>query len=186
MLNKIKIVMVILSLIYSQEFDPETGQEIKKNFDPQTGQYIEEKTNPNTIKNEANIFPHDFNGLLNFDNIYFSETMYMKNGFWSPYYIYNGVKISRREALEKLKNFPKSNEMYIQLGKNKSLGYMGCGIMLLSPFFAEASNNGFIGLIGVYTGMFTIIYSSIKEANLVNKAFWIFNREGIKSKYKEK
>ena len=45
MLNNKFVLFFIISLLYGQEFDPETGALIQKKFDPKTGELIKQPGN---------------------------------------------------------------------------------------------------------------------------------------------
>ena len=50
MSNNKFVLFFIISLLYSQGFDPETGDLIQKKFDPKTGDLIQKKFDPKTGK----------------------------------------------------------------------------------------------------------------------------------------
>ena len=186
------LIILFFSISNSQEYDPNTGKKIKKIFDPKTGEYVNEiiensKNDIHRLKiSETQIITDNKDFILNFDNIYFSETIYQKNGLWSSGYILDGQKLSKTNALNKLKTFPLSNKLFEEIKTNRIYGFIGAGVLIGSPFMAAQLNNGFVFFIGFYSGLFLTIKSSLDEINLINKGLWIYNREALKNKIKTK
>ena len=206
MLNNKFVLFFIISLLCSQEFDPETGDLIQKKFDPKTGELIKQggtveksepklKSSDNTIKNEEKEVENTptilkTNKVKNikknslsesdFDRIYSEETMYMKTGFWSSGYEKNGKKISKKRAYKELEKFIESRNVYDQARLRLSYSAVGACLFVISPFFASADNMA-VFFAAYFGGSFTMIYNTISYTNLINKAVWIFNREAIKA-----
>ena len=212
MLNNKFVLLFIISLLYGQEFDPETGALIKKNFDPNTGELINQpgtveksktklKSSENTIKNEEkevekkptilkankvkNIKENSYSES-DFDRIYFEETMYVKIGFWSNGYEKNGKKISNLKAFKELERFTRSKDIYDKAQEKFILSALGAGLIVLSPILGASTENFMIFSATFLGGSFTLIYNSISCTNLINKAVWIFNREAIKANLNNK
>ena len=211
MSNNKFVLFFIISLLYSQEFDPETGDLIQKKFDPKTGELIKQggtveksepklKSSENTIKNEEKGVENiptilKINKVKNikknslsdshFDRIYSEETMYMKTDFWSSGYEKNGKKISKQRAYKELEKFTESRNVYDQARLRLSYSTVGACLFVISPFFASAENMTFF-FAAYFGGSFTFIYNTISYTNLINKAVWVFNREAIKANLDKK
>ena len=87
----LKIFIVTFSLIFCQNFNPETGQKKEPTFDPNTGIFLKSDSSQNI---DVSLISN-----ISFDQNYFQRTIYRKDGFWGPYYIENGKKISTRSLL---------------------------------------------------------------------------------------
>ena len=206
MLNNKFVLFFIISLLYGQEFDPETGALIQKKFDPKTGELIKQpgnveksdtklKGSENTIKseekeventpkflkkNKVKIIKQNSLSDSEFDRVYSEETMYMKTGFWSSGYEKNGKKISKKRAYKELEKFTESRNVYDQARLRLSYSAVGACLFVISPFFASTDNMT-IFFAAYFGGMFTLVYNTISYSNLINKAVWIFNREALKA-----
>ena len=207
MLNNKFVLFFIISLLYSQEFDPETGTLIQKKFDPKTGELIKKpgnveksdtklKDSENIIKREEkdventpkflkknkvkNIKQNSFSDS-DFDRIYSEETMYMKAGFWTIGYEKNGKKLSKHRAYKELEKFTESRNVYDQARLRYSYSALGACLFVISPVLGASTDNFMIFFAAYIGGGFTFIYNSISYTNLINKAVWIFNREAIKA-----
>ena len=205
MLNNKFLFLFIISFLFSQEFDPETGALIQKKFDPKTGELIKQpgnveksdtklKGSENTIKseekeventpkflkkNKVKIIKQNSLSDSDFDRIYYEETMYMKTGFWSSGYEKNGKKISKQRAYKELEKFTESRNVYDQARLRLTYSVVGACLFVISPFFASADNMT-VFFAAYFGGSFTLVYNTISYTNLINKAVWIFNREAIK------
>ena len=42
-------ILVLLRLVWGQEYDPQTGEVVKKQYNPETGQILKEQNNPNLL-----------------------------------------------------------------------------------------------------------------------------------------
>ncbi len=207
MSNNKFVLFFIISLLYTQEFDPETGELIQKKFDPKTGELIKQggtveksepklKSSDNTIKNEEkkveniptilktnkvkNIKKNSLSDS-DFDRIYSEETMYMKTDFWSSGYEKNGKKISKKSAYKELEKFTEARNVYDQARLRLFYSAFSAGLIVISPVLGASTDNFMIFFAAYIGGGFTFIYNSISYTNLVNKAVWIFNREAIKA-----
>tara|TARA_B100000886_G_scaffold304232_1_gene235350 strand:- start:660 stop:1055 length:396 start_codon:yes stop_codon:yes gene_type:complete len=121
-----KIFIVIFSLIFCQNFNPETGQKIELTFDPNTGIFLKSDSSQNiNIPLISNI---------SFDQNYFQRTIYRKDGFWGSYYIENGKRIPTRSLLGRFDTFEASKEVNRQIRRNKNLSLLGGILILTSPF----------------------------------------------------
>ena len=207
MLNNKFVLFFIISLLYGQEFDPETGALIKKNFDPNTGELINQpgtveksktklKSSENTIKSGQKVVENTPTTLKEnkvknikdnsyservFDKIYFEESMYVKTGFWSSGYEKNGKKISNLKAFKELERFTESRDIYDKAREKMILSTLGAALVVLSPILGASTENFMVFSVAFFGGSFTLIYNSISYTNLINKAVWIFNREAIKA-----
>ena len=207
MLNNKFVLFFIISLLYGQEFEPETGALIKKNFDPKTGELIKEggtveksetklKSSDNTIKNEEkevenaptslkinkvkNIKENSFSEI-EFDKIYFEETMYPQSGFWSSVYVKNGRKISKVKYYKELENYRDSRTLYDEAQLRFIYGLLGAGLVVVSPFLGASTENFMVFFTAYLGGLFSITYNTLVYSNLMKKSVWIFNREAIKA-----
>ena len=207
MLNNKIVLFFIISLLYGQEFDPETGALIQKKFDPKTGELIRQggtveksetklKSSENTIKNEEKeventptIFKANKvknikeNSYLesDFDRIYFEETMYPQSGFWSSGYEKNGKKISNLKAFKELERFTESRDIYDKAREKMILSALGAGLVVLSPFLGASTENFMVFFTAYLGGLFSFTYNAVVYSNLIKKSVWIFNREAIKA-----
>ena len=108
-----KIFIYTPSLTFCQNFVPETGQKIEPAFDPNTEIFL------NSISLQSiNVILKDG---ISFDQNYFKQTVYRKDGFWGPYYIENGKRISTKSLLGKFDIYGSSKKINRQIKKNKNL-----------------------------------------------------------------
>ena len=206
MSNNKFVLFFIISLLYSQGFDPETGDLIQKKFDPKTGELIKQggtveksetklKSSENTIKNEekdventptilkankVNNFKENSYLESYFDRIYFEETMYPQSGFWSSGYKKNGKKISNLKAFKELERFTESRDIYEKAREKMILSALGAGLVVLSPFLGASTENFMVFFTAYLGGLFSFTYNAVVYSNLIKKSVWIFNREVIK------
>lgn len=198
---------ILFSFLFSQEFDPETGELIKKKFNPKTGELIKQpetekksktklNSSENTIKNQEkevvktptilkesnveNIKKKPYSES-DFDKIYFEETMYLQSGFWSPVYVKNGRKISKINSYKELEQYSDSRNLYDQARLRLLYSAIGAGLVIVSPILGASTENLMVFFSAYLGGLFTITYNSIVYSNLVRKSVWIFNREAIKA-----
>ena len=210
MLNNKFVLFFIISLLCSQEFDPETGDLIQKKFDPKTGELIKQggtveksepklKSSDNTIKNEEKEVENTptilkVNKVKNikensylesdFDRIYFEETMYPQSGFWSSGYEKNGKKISNLKAFKELERFTESRDIYDKAREKMILSVLGAGLVVLSPTLGVSTENFMVFSAAYFGGLFAVTYNTVAYSNLIRKSVWIFNREALKSNLK--
>ena len=168
----LKIFILTFSQIFCQNFNPETGQKIEPTFDPNTGIFLNSDSSQNI----------DFSLIdkLSFDQNYFQRTIYRKDGFWGPYYIENGKKISTRSLLGRFDTYEASKEVNRQIRRNKNLSLLGGILILTSPFSGFLLDWPGLSVIQFYGGTFFLIKGSMNVANLLHKGIWVFNREIIK------
>ena len=207
MLNNRFLIFFIFSILYSQEFDPETGNLIEKKFDPKTGELVEptKTINKGEIKlrnskkiieiekneveenrashkaNQIKSIKESYNAEIDFNKIYSEETMYMKAGFWSSGYEKNGKKLSKKRVYKELEKFTESRNLYDQARLRSIYSVFGCGLFVISPVLGASTDNFTIFFAAYIGGMFTFVYNTISYSNLINKAVWIFNREALKA-----
>ena len=178
-------ILMFFSIIYCQDYDPETGKIIEERFDPKTGKILDQTENEiSTVIENNQYLEKTLNIEEDFNNSYYKETMYIKTGFWSSGYVKNGKKISRIKAFNEFEKYPESKLLYDRSKEKKMQAFLGAGLMIVSPFLGVSTENVFVFLIGFYGGFFSSVYFSISSNNLIHKAVWIFNREAVKTTFK--
>ena len=210
MLNNKFLLFFIISLLFSQEFDPETGDLVKKKFNPKTGELVKPadttevdkrmlKSSENTIQKEnidvensiVNLQTNQVEKIKvstysdsDFDRIYFEETMYLQSGFWSPVYEKYGRKISKAKAYKELENYDDSRNLYEAARMRLAYSVLGAGLVVLSPILGASTENFMVFSAAYFGGLFAVTYNTVAYSNLIRKSVWIFNREAIKSNLK--
>ena len=174
----LKIFIVTFSLIFCQNFNPETGQKKEPTFDPNTGIFLKSDSSQNI---DVSLISN-----ISFDQNYFQRTIYRKDGFWGSYYIENGKRISTRSLLGRFDIYEASKEVNRQIRKNKNLSLLGGILILTSPFSGLILDWPGLSVIQFYGGTFILIKGSMNVANLLHKGIWIFNREIIKEYFQHK
>ena len=173
-----KVFIVTYSIPFCQNFNPETGQKIEPTFDPNTGIFLE--------SDSSQSIDVPLTSNISFDQNYFQRTIYRKDGFWGPYYIENGKKISTRSLLGRFDTYEASKEVNRQIRRNKNLSLLGGILILTSPFSGFYLDWPSLSVIQFYGGTFFLIKGSMNVANLLHKGIWIFNRETIKEYFQRK
>ena len=212
MLNNKFLLFFIISLLFSQEFDPETGDLVKKKFNPKTGELVKPadttevdkrmlKSTENSIKsveseventpiilktNKVKNIKKKSLSDSDFDRIYFEETMYLQSGFWSPVYEKYGRKISKTKAYKELENYDDSRNLYDEAQLRFTYCLLGAGLVVVSPFLGASTENFAVFFTAYLGGLFAVTYNTVAYSNLIRKSVWIFNREALKSKMKNK
>ncbi len=205
MFNNKLVLFFLISTLYSQEFDPDTGDLIKKKFNPKTGELVNplKAKNVSTIKNLENISKSEKKEVEvakiniennqikdikksslaenDFDRIYFEETMYLQYGFWSPLYVKNGGKISNAKIYKELEYYSDSRNLYDEAQLRFIYGLLSAGLVVVSPFLGASTENFMVFFTAYLGGFFSMTYNAVVYSNLIKKSVWIFNREALKA-----
>ncbi len=197
MFNKKYLIILFFSFLFSQEFDPKTGELVKKKFNPKTGELLNLKSNPkseiilkDSVKTEDMIenraLDHKMNSLAqsNFNKIYFEETMYLQSGFLSTVFEKNGRKISKSKAYKEFEKYGESRNLYDQARLRLVYSAISAGLVVASPFLGGSTNNFMVFFTAYLGGFFTLTYNTVAYSNMIRKAVWIFNKEALKSNMK--
>jgi hypothetical protein len=206
------ILFFIFSFLFSQDFNPQTGELIKKKFNPKTGELVEsskdikksevklknskknnkreekkvQNTKANLKKNQVNIIKESSDIENDFNKIYFEETMYIKTGFWLNGFEKNGRKISKVNAYKELVKYTDSRNVYDQARLKLIYSALGAGILILGPYLGNFADEDAVSF-GIFLGgAFMMVYNSILSINLHHKAVWVYNREALKANLKIK
>ena len=191
---------LFLSIIFAQNFDPNTGELIEDQFDPNTGEKIKEEKKTLTLPDlyvpsltKNNILSGQFD-KLDFENLYNNETIYPAppwygNSISSKYFkAKKGPYLLNRIEIEKeLIKFPQSEDLLNDHKKWKLVSFSTFATTIMVPMIFSSVEVGILHIASFYGGLGLTIYSINKFTNKWHEAIWVYNRENIKTQlYLEK
>lgn len=166
---------LLLTNIFAQNYDPETGEIIEKDQD-----------RPADEKSIGSL-PLSLNEF-DFDEIYNEETIYPSPPFFgnnvtSKYYkaTKGPYTISKKEIEKELLKYQESDSLLREHKKWALISYFSFVPVVLTPGIMLSMNLPGTTFVLAYGGIISTLYSINKYTKLWHKAIWAYNRENIKA-----
>ena len=166
---------LLLTNIFAQNYDPETGEIIEKDQD-----------RPADEKSIGSL-PLSLNEF-DFDEIYNEETIYPSPPFFgnnvtSKYYkaTKGPYTISKKEIEKELLKYQESDSLFREHKKWALISYFSFVPVVLTPGIMLSMNLPGTTFVLAYGGIISTLYSINKYTKLWHKAIWAYNRENIKA-----